>query len=164
MAAQHCSPPPRSPASASNSESSSTTAAPLPNSPPPPPLDSTQHQEEFAINSGVGDELEKKPDLADILEGFESEEDFLKYQQYEADYARRLMAKYFSDRNIYGGDNFDMKVTINNETIKSSRWPYTQSFADPLRSFVQDHNSRGSTSAAETPNIVSNGKSPSKKS
>ncbi|TYH99102.1 hypothetical protein ES332_A11G043000v1 [Gossypium tomentosum] len=64
-----------------------------------------------------------------------------KYKEYETDYTCRLMAKYFSKKNFYGGNIFDEKATIDSETILSSRWPSTRSFADPVHAF--EHPSNG---------------------
>ncbi|KAJ0047796.1 hypothetical protein Pint_16322 [Pistacia integerrima] len=86
-----------------------------------------------------------------------------KYQKYEADCSRRLMAKYFSKKNLYGGNIFEETMTINGETIKSSRWPCTRSFADPVQGF-EDQSSCASSSTAETMNNVPNGRVTPKKS
>uniref|UniRef100_A0A9I9DE16 Uncharacterized protein n=1 Tax=Cucumis melo TaxID=3656 RepID=A0A9I9DE16_CUCME len=85
-----------------------------------------------------------------------------KYQKYEADYAQRLMAKYFSKKNLYGGNIFEENTTVDNEIIKSSKWPCTRSFADPLQGF-EDHRSSCSTSAMESHSAISNGKHAVKK-
>lgn len=45
------------------------------------------------------------------------------------------MAKYYSKKNIYGGDIYNEKTAIDNEIILSSRWPCTRSFADPMHAF-----------------------------
>ncbi|KAJ6418441.1 hypothetical protein OIU84_001745 [Salix udensis] len=71
-----------------------------------------------------------------------------KCKKYEADYTQRLIAKYFSKKDLYGGNIFDEKMTIDNETIMSSRWPCTLSFADPVKSFEEQSNT-GSTSTSE---------------
>ncbi|MBA0685499.1 hypothetical protein Goari_013157 [Gossypium aridum] len=80
-----------------------------------------------------------------------------KYKKYETDYTYRLMAKYFSKKNFYGGNIFDEKTTIDSETILSSRWPGTRSFADPVRAF-EDLSNGGSVSKPETLTSISNGK------
>ncbi|KAH9607333.1 hypothetical protein KSS87_017547 [Heliosperma pusillum] len=82
-------------------------------------------------------------------------EEILKYQKYEADYACRLRAKYFSNKDIYGADVFDLKVDMGNETIKASRWSPTQSFADPAQSF--EDTGRVVASGSEIPPNDSNG-------
>ncbi|GAB2270194.1 hypothetical protein Dimus_005098 [Dionaea muscipula] len=155
MAAQRTSPP-----ATSNSQGSSTSPVPhLSSSPHPPPPESSLPQGNLAMDDPVvADELDKKPGLTDIFEDFESEEDTEKYQKYEAEYARRLMAKYFSHKDMYGGDIFDWKVAIGDETIKGSRRPCAQSYADPLRCFTEGHSSGGSAFPDETPPAVSNGK------
>lgn len=106
--------------------------------------------------------FEEKPDLASHFDALDSEDYVEKYQKYEADYTRRLMAKYFSKKNIYGGNIFEDKTIIDNETIMSSRWPATRSFADPAQSF-EDQSTNGSTSAADTPSNIANRKHVTKK-
>ncbi|KAG7023270.1 hypothetical protein SDJN02_14295 [Cucurbita argyrosperma subsp. argyrosperma] len=107
--------------------------------------------------------------LRDLLDGFPSDLDFdnfnsiEKYKKYEADYAQRLMAKYFSKKNLYGGNIYEENTTIDDEIIKSSRWPCTRSFADPLQGF-EDHRSSCSTSTMEIHGTISNGKNAVKKS
>lgn len=99
--------------------------------------------------------------LPDSLQDLETSEYIEKYRKYEADYTRRLKEKYFSKKNIYGGDIFEEKVIINGETIKSSRWPCTRSYADPVQ-FMEDQNNL-SAHTAETSSNVSNGKHQVKK-
>lgn len=84
-----------------------------------------------------------------------------KYKKYEADYAQRLMAKYFSKKNLYGGrynwyisllyilmppflhmetstifagNIYEENTTIDDEIIKSSR--YSRESAFHLSSFL----------------------------
>jgi len=85
-----------------------------------------------------------------------------KYKKYEADYAQRLMAKYFSKKNLYGGrynwyisllyllmpplflhmetstifagNIYEENTTIDDEIIKSSR--YNRESAIHLSSFL----------------------------
>ncbi|KAB2055481.1 hypothetical protein ES319_A11G040100v1 [Gossypium barbadense] len=52
---------------------------------------------------------------------------------------------------------FDEKATIDSETILSSRWPSTRSFADPVHAFEHPSNG-GSVSEPETLTNISNGK------
>ncbi|KAF2282928.1 hypothetical protein GH714_043245 [Hevea brasiliensis] len=120
--------------------------------------------EDGAVKTGVPDVPQEKPvahfqilDSAEIMD---------KYRKYEADYTHRLMAKYFSKKNLYGvyaqlaclqflnliwidypfiGDVFDERLRMGDETIMSSRWPSTQSFADPVKGFEEQGNV-GSTS------------------
>ncbi|URD93374.1 hypothetical protein MUK42_00963 [Musa troglodytarum] len=70
-----------------------------------------------------------------------------KHQRYEALYSRRLRAKYFSKKALDGGDIYGDETTIDNEIIKSSRWPCTRSFADPIK--YMEHQKQ-SSSEAET--------------
>ncbi|KAF3437991.1 hypothetical protein FNV43_RR20747 [Rhamnella rubrinervis] len=81
-----------------------------------------------------------------------------KFKKYEADYTRRLMSKYFSKKNLYGGNIFDENMTIDNEIIKSSRWPCTRSYADPAQVFEDQSSGSPTTITAETPANISNGK------
>ncbi|KAJ8452225.1 hypothetical protein Cgig2_006030 [Carnegiea gigantea] len=92
--------------SPSNSQGSSTNPPPL--SPlkeeiPEPPGDK-QQEEDTAMDTGASAQLQldNKPQIHDGFQDFTAEE-ILKYQRYEADYACRLKAKYFSNKDIYGG-------------------------------------------------------------
>ncbi|OMO69976.1 hypothetical protein COLO4_28832 [Corchorus olitorius] len=148
------SPPPPSPPSisASHSESSAT----LPTAPISPQVD-------VAAGNGTLNVDDQKPQIPDHFAVLDNPEHIKKCRRYEADYTHRLMAKYFSKKNFYGGNIFDEKTTIDSETILSSRWPCTRSYADPLHAFEEQING-GSNSDAETPpNIISNGKLPLKK-
>ncbi|KAL9433368.1 hypothetical protein AB3S75_028239 [Citrus x aurantiifolia] len=149
-------------------------------SPPPPSNSESQNSATQPIqpkrevddapttnNSGAFDVFDQKPETKPPLtpEHFQilKNADYMeKFQKYEADYTRRLMAKYFSKNNIYGGNVFDDKMTIDDETIMSSRWPCIQTFADPMQGY-EDQNISGSTSTVETPNNISNGKHTPKK-
>ncbi|CAK9147889.1 unnamed protein product [Ilex paraguariensis] len=112
----------------------------------------------IANENGAHDMLQKKTEAGaiDPFKDMNSKEYIGKFKKYEADYTRRLKAKYFSDKNIYGGNIFDVKLTIDGENIKASRWPGYQSYADPA-SFLAEQSSNGSTSASEASND-SNGK------
>ncbi|KAA0058023.1 uncharacterized protein E5676_scaffold346G00180 [Cucumis melo var. makuwa] len=138
---------PASPTSASHSQNSATQPSPRKN---------------LAEAANSNDAEEKKPDLTDQFEDFYNFNSIEKYQKYEADYAQRLMAKYFSKKNLYGGNIFEENTTVDNEIIKSSKWPCTRSFADPLQGF-EDHRSSCSTSAMESHSAISNGKHAVKK-
>ncbi|KAG6627282.1 uncharacterized protein LOC122296330 [Carya illinoinensis] len=148
------SPPPSSPPSASNSENSATS----------PTTSHTQKpQVEGATNNGGTLTVdEKEPDLPENFEYLDSTEYIERFKKYEADYTCRLMAKYFSKKNLYGGNIYDGDITIDDEVIKSSRWPCTRSYADPVQGF-EDQRSRGSAYSDESPTTISNGKHPLKK-
>ncbi|XP_042375363.1 uncharacterized protein LOC121974487 [Zingiber officinale] len=90
------------------------------------------------------DEEGKLPDI----DAAEHEE---KHRRYEALYARRLRAKYFSKKAVDGGDIYDHETTIDNEVIKSSRWPCTRSFADPIKYLEERNQSSYETEATGTP-------------
>ncbi|KAB1201640.1 hypothetical protein CJ030_MR5G011896 [Morella rubra] len=147
------SPPPSSPPSASNSENSATS---------PTASHSQKPQVEEATHDGGALNVdEEKPDLTEHFEYLDSKEYAERFKKYEADYTCRLMAKYFSKKTLYGGDIFDKEMTIDDEIIKSSRWPCTRSYADPLQG-LEDHRSSGSGYSDESPTSISNGKHPVK--
>lgn len=83
-----------------------------------------------------------------------------KLKKYETAYACRLKAKYFSKKALNGGDIFEHEATIENAVIKSSRWPCTRSFADPIQ--MAEDPSRSPSSVAET-SSASCKKTPTKK-
>ncbi|KAL9243331.1 hypothetical protein vseg_017231 [Gypsophila vaccaria] len=87
------------------------------------------------MKKGDSDDLHKNSHIASL--GFQdfTDEEILKYQKYEADYASRLRAKYFSNKDIYGADIFDLTVVMGEETIKAGRWSPTRSYADPAQKF-----------------------------
>ncbi|KHG27370.1 Tetratricopeptide repeat 12 [Gossypium arboreum] len=140
MASLPSSPPAPSPPSisASHSESSVTLATAL----LPPQAQVVATGENGTVN--VDDQ---KPQIANHFAVLDNPENIEKYKKFEADYTRRLMAKYFSKKNFYGGNVFDEKTTIDSETILSSRWPCTRSFADPMNAF-KDPNNGGSNAEA----------------
>ncbi|MCD9645746.1 hypothetical protein HAX54_034931 [Datura stramonium] len=70
------------------------------------------------------------------------------------------MSKYFSDKTIFGGNIFDVKTTEDGETIKVSRFPGYQSYADPAN--FNDGSSSESKPTSETPSNVAKGKQTSK--
>ncbi|KAK6276072.1 hypothetical protein POUND7_005781 [Theobroma cacao] len=149
-------PPPPSPPSISASHSESSATIPTAVVPPQPQVDAA------AAENGTLNDDDQKPQIADHFAVLDDPGQIEKYKKYEADYTRRLMAKYFSKKNFYGGNIFDEKTTIDSETILSSRWPCTRSFADPVHAF-EDQTNGGSNSDAETPTNISNGKFPLKK-
>ncbi|KAI4341481.1 hypothetical protein MLD38_026200 [Melastoma candidum] len=133
--------------------------APLSDPPPNPP------QGNGPAENGVSDFEDKKPHLAqaDQSEDWDNFGDMDKYRKYEADYARRLMNKYFCNQNLYGGDIFEESVTIDGEVIQSSRWPCMRSYADPVNSF-HEMLVNSLSSIPETNSNIANGKHSSKKS
>ncbi|KAF8781082.1 hypothetical protein HU200_001055 [Digitaria exilis] len=60
--------------------------------------------------------------------------------QYQAILAARLKAKFFSKKAFDGGNIFEADAIVEGETIYSSRWPCTRSFANP-EFFSRDKNS-----------------------
>ncbi|KAJ7978795.1 tRNA(Ile2) 2-agmatinylcytidine synthetase TiaS (tRNA(Ile2)-agm2C synthetase) like [Quillaja saponaria] len=150
MASRPSSSPPPSPPSASNSgDLGFVISAAL------------KKQVEGAANNGVS-RLDEKESTDSAIDDLDSTDYIERFKKYEADYTHRLMAKYFSKKTLYGGNIFDENMTIEDEIIKSSRWPCTWSYADPVQAF-EDPNSSGSTSTAEAPNNISNGKHTTKK-
>ncbi|OVA10270.1 hypothetical protein BVC80_1245g18 [Macleaya cordata] len=129
---------------------SSSDHNPLPNPSNSAAKPNPQSTQQGGPNDDAMDVLERKPDLLESCEGLESAEYTEKYKKYEADYVRRIKAKYFSKKNLYGGNIFENETVIENDVIKSSRWPCTRSFTDPVQSF-EDH-SRSSAFVAETSN------------
>ncbi|XP_057466550.1 uncharacterized protein LOC130755980 isoform X2 [Actinidia eriantha] len=112
-----------------------------------------------ATENGVADVVDKKPPSIDPFEDMNSEAYIKKFSKYEADYTLRMMAKYFSDKDIYGGNIFDKSTIVDGETIKASRWHCAQSYADPVR-FLKEKSTCSSTSPADTRTSISNGKHP----
>ncbi|KAL8481063.1 hypothetical protein ACS0TY_027010 [Phlomoides rotata] len=87
----------------------------------------------------------------------DSKEDTEKFKRYEAEFKQYLMSKYFSDKTVFGGNIFDVKMNIDGQTIAASRLPPYQSYLDPAS--FHKMISKGSSSSAETPTTsTSNGK------
>ncbi|KAK9926188.1 hypothetical protein M0R45_023430 [Rubus argutus] len=152
---------PASPSSASNSDHSATQP-PTSLTPTNPQLQPQTIKVDCGLNNGVD---EKKPDIDKpaSFDELHSMEHIEKFKKYEADYTRWLTAKYFSKKTLYGGNIFDENMTIQDEVIKSSRWPCTRSYADPVQGFEDQSSSCStSTTTAETSPNLSNGKHPVK--
>ncbi|XP_024020081.1 uncharacterized protein LOC112091239 [Morus notabilis] len=96
---------------------------PIPTTPPPLLLNPllTLLSPKLQVDAGENNFDEKTPEVATNFQYLYLANHIEKFKIYEADYARRLMAKYFSKKNLYGGNVFDENVTIDNELIKSSR-------------------------------------------
>lgn len=103
----------------------------------------------------------KKESVEDPFEEMDKEEKE-KYEKYVADYTRYLKAKYFSDKTIFGGNIYDVKMTSDGQTVKASRLPPYQSFADPasFHALLTSVSKPEEETTAET----SNGKQTAKKS
>ncbi|MCD9561166.1 hypothetical protein HAX54_020144 [Datura stramonium] len=84
-----------------------------------------------------------------------------KFKRYEAEARNYLISKYFSDKTIFGGNIFDVKMNIDGEQVKVSRFPGYQSYADPAN--FNDGSSSDSVSTVETPSQSVNGQQPSQK-
>ncbi|KAL1291297.1 hypothetical protein HN51_059845 [Arachis hypogaea] len=129
-------------ASASPGRRTPPSAADSGNSNPHSPK---SNQVESATNNGVSHTEEKKLDLPDELDHLDSTECIERFRKYDAEYTRRLMAKYFSGKTVFGGNNiFDEQITIGDEIIKSSRLPCFRSYTDPVVG-VEEQSSNGST-------------------
>lgn len=70
----------------------------------------------------------------------QTEEDEQRIKKHQAVLAARIKAKYFSDKAFDGGKIFEAETVVEGETIQSSRWPCTSSFANPVN-FIRDKNS-----------------------
>ncbi|KAK9066606.1 hypothetical protein SSX86_013929 [Deinandra increscens subsp. villosa] len=92
----------------------------------------------------------------------DSEEQSEKLNNYEARFAAYLKAKYFSDKDIYGGEIFEDKEIIDGMTIRASSEAGTRSFADPLAYWNEKFAHK--EPKTETSPGLSNGKHYSKKS
>ncbi|KAK8703102.1 hypothetical protein V6N13_021431 [Hibiscus sabdariffa] len=93
------------------------SSPPLPSSPPsvtashcesspavPSALVPPQAQPDAAANeNGTLNVDEQKPQIFDHFAILDDPEHIEKYKKYEVDYTRRLLAKYFSNKNFYGG-------------------------------------------------------------
>ena len=158
--------PPPSPSSVANSQNSTSKTSLLPKAEPKP-----EPQVDGAAGNGMLDFLEKKPvvdngGLSDVLEvkpklqessrDIDNPETINKFKKYEADYIRLLMGKYFSKKDPYGANIYSQKLMVEDETIRSSRFPATRSYADPVQGF--EDQSGNASPAAETPTGISNGK------
>lgn len=159
--------------SPSNSQGSSTHPYPPSSSLSPLPSYSFPQKEEVAeedftpMDTGGSALPHNNPQLSHTQQCF-TDEEILKYDKYEAGYASYLRAKYFSDKDIYGGDIFDLVVPVGSETIKASRWSPTRSYADPAQSFVDFGNVLATgeeipVASASSPNIANGNVTPVKK-
>ncbi|CAN4088313.1 unnamed protein product [Withania somnifera] len=135
--------------SAANSVSNSPISS-APQSPPP-------QQQEVPTPTVVD---VKKEVIEDPLDDMESQQ-FEKFKRIEAETRRYLMSKYFSDKTIFEGNIFDIKMGINGEQVKVSRFPGYQSYADPVN--FNDDSRSDSVSTVETPSQIANGQQPSQK-
>ncbi|KAL3512385.1 hypothetical protein ACH5RR_025102 [Cinchona calisaya] len=88
-----------------------------------PPL-----KEEQDVSSGQVELLQPKEEHFEELEYLENRE---KYEKYATEMTSYLTNKYFSDKTIFGGNIYDVKVNSDGQTVKASRLPPYQSFADP---------------------------------
>ncbi|GAA0146067.1 hypothetical protein LIER_36251 [Lithospermum erythrorhizon] len=104
----------------------------------------------------VMDSGRKNPEHFANPEKYFDDEEIEKFKKYEADYSRYLMSKYFSDKNIFGGNIFDVKMTMDGETIKASRLPQYASYADPV-GFLKQISGEPTSDAHDASTNASNG-------
>ncbi|KAG8652322.1 hypothetical protein MANES_06G079602v8 [Manihot esculenta] len=119
-------------------------ASPPPPSSSPPSASHSQNSATPLMPPKVEDGGAKNAVPIDVM--LDSVENMEEYSKYETDYTHRLIAKYFS-KNPYGREIFEEKMRVGEETILSSRWSCTQSYADPVKGF-EEQNNAGSTSEA----------------
>ncbi|XP_073308995.1 uncharacterized protein [Primulina huaijiensis] len=96
----------------------------------------------------MGSEEQSKESIKDPIDIMEVDEPTEKLQRYEADYKQYLMSKYFTDKTIFGGNIFDVKMNIDGHTTTAARLPPFQSYLDPVS--FDDQNNKGSVPPAET--------------
>ncbi|XP_010546229.1 PREDICTED: uncharacterized protein LOC104818362 isoform X3 [Tarenaya hassleriana] len=75
---------------------------------------------ELSSRNGVADRLSDEIPELPQFSVLDSKAYADKYRKYESEYTQMLMAKYFSVKNIYGGNIFEEKTMIGGETIMSS--------------------------------------------
>ncbi|XP_010546228.1 PREDICTED: uncharacterized protein LOC104818362 isoform X2 [Tarenaya hassleriana] len=117
---------------------------------------SPQQATELSSRNGVADRLSDEIPELPQFSVLDSKAYADKYRKYESEYTQMLMAKYFSVKNIYGGNIFEEKTMIGGETIMSSRWPCTRSYAQPMQCF-HEQNNKDSAYSDKPPGEISNG-------
>ncbi|XP_024631539.1 uncharacterized protein [Medicago truncatula] len=138
--------PPRAPLSAAESTTNSTT-----------PFPKQEVERNATNNNGVFHADEVKPDLNDGLDHLDSKQCIERFRKYENEYTHRLLNKFFSGKNLNGGNSFYEEIAIGAEVLKTSRVPCFQLYADPVVGF-EEQCSKGSTSPAKTQANTPNGK------
>ncbi|KAK1307440.1 hypothetical protein QJS10_CPA10g01715 [Acorus calamus] len=116
----------------------------------PSSLPSNRSQRLFLRTEARVPDVDVKPEVPqDTFFFFSEDPDFAermeKYNKYQHDYVRWLKAKYFSKKAWNGASIFDEETQIENEIIRSSRWPCTKSFIDPQLYFEDQNRLAGST-------------------
>lgn len=140
--------PPRAPLSAAESTTNSTT---------PFPKQEVKVEGNATNNNGVFHAGEVKPDLNDGLDHLDSKQCIERFRKYENEYTHRLLNKFFSGKNLNGGNSFYEEIAIGAEVLKTSRVPCFQLYADPVVGF-EEQCSKESTLPAETQANTPNGK------
>ncbi|KAI5660101.1 hypothetical protein M9H77_28894 [Catharanthus roseus] len=95
---------------------------------PPPVKEEQDVWSKTVVTEELKKESVKKPRL-----DMDGQENMDKNEKYVADYTRYLKAKYFSDKTIFGGNIYDVKMTSDGQTVKASRLAPFESFADPAK-------------------------------
>ncbi|KAL6844672.1 hypothetical protein ACP4OV_025331 [Aristida adscensionis] len=134
-------PPAAADAPAPPPEAAAAAATPAPTSEQHPVKEEGDTAAAAAPQEEEEDQAEAKPQLPRD-DGSESEiqEHEQKIKRYQAILAARLKVKYFSKKAFDGGNIFETETIVEGETIQSSRWPCTRSFANP-EIFSRDKNS-----------------------
>ncbi|KAL5201629.1 hypothetical protein ABZP36_035983 [Zizania latifolia] len=107
---------------------------------------SEQHQEggDAAAASAAVQQRQEEEAKPQLLREDDSEAEVQEHEQkinkYQAILAARLKAKYFSNKSFDGGNVFEAETIVDGETIQSSRWPCTSSFANPVNLFREKNN------------------------
>lgn len=112
----------------------------------------------MGADAGSVPHTSKKPSRSQ--EDSEAAEYTEKYNKYEAEYVRRVKAKYFSKKSLYGGIIFDKEITVDDEVIRTSKDPPMKPFVD-ASCLGEEHKS--STSAGDPSANAANRKSQSRK-
>ncbi|KAI3469836.1 hypothetical protein Pfo_026499 [Paulownia fortunei] len=144
-------------ASSANSQSSTNRSPVVKQEQPQDASSEIMDTKEVKIEPMEDSKEVKKEPIEEPIDIMDSKEHIEKFKKYEAEFKQYLMSKYFSDKTIFGGNIFDVKMNIDGQTITASRLPPYQSYLDPAT--FDELISKGSSSSAETPTTsTSNGK------
>ncbi|CAI9113399.1 OLC1v1013995C3 [Oldenlandia corymbosa var. corymbosa] len=83
-----------------------------------PPKDEQQDVSSQKAPLELKKEETPKEELFAIMDNREEKE---KFERYFAEMTDYLTAKYFSDKTMFGGNIYDVKVTTDGQTVKASR-------------------------------------------
>ncbi|XP_062199504.1 uncharacterized protein LOC133901962 [Phragmites australis] len=131
-------PPPEEAAAAAAAAAAATPAA---GSAPTSEQHPVKERGDAAAAAVPQQEEEAKPQLPrDDDSESKIQEHEQKINKYQAILAACMKVKYFSKKAFDGGNIFEAETVVEGETIRSSRWPCTRSFANPII-FSGDKNS-----------------------